>query len=363
MKTIAIARLAVLSLLLFPLAGCQKEAMAGEKPVSHWIKQLQDPDRTKRHDAANALGQTGPAAKAAVPALTEALKDTDEIVRARAAEALGMIGPDAGSAAPALIEVMKKDSYGTARSWAAGALAGIGMGAKGASVPALMEALTDKDISRSAAAALDKMGEGAAAAERLTKIVNDKTATPEARGNAVMALTYAGDHKPTVSLLVSIVRDETADPEIRKRAALGLGYIGEEAKDAAPALLAALDQKGVSDSAPWSLWRLGETEKAVARLSELVVTARDPEVRRNAASGLVSMAGGNAPPEAKAAVPALIEALKIKDDARLSVVNALGEIGPDAKAAVPALMELLKDDDSFLRDRANDAIKKIAPNP
>jgi HEAT repeat protein len=59
----------------------------------------------------------------------------------------------------------------------------------------------------------------------------------------------------------------------------------------------------------------------------------------------------------------LIQALKTKDDGRLPAIYALGEIGPDAKEAVPALMALLKDDDSWTRDRVNEAIKKIAPNP
>jgi len=39
--------------------------------------------------------------------------------------------------------------------------------------------------------------------------------------------------------------------------------------------------------------------------------------------------------------------------------RALGEIGPAAKAAVPALSEALKDKDENLRNAATEALKKI----
>lgn len=38
---------------------------------------------------------------------------------------------------------------------------------------------------------------------------------------------------------------------------------------------------------------------------------------------------------------------------------ALGDIGPDAKAAVPALIEALEDKDSDVRRAAKKALKKI----
>ena len=165
--------------------------------------------------------------------------------------------------------------------------------------------------------------------------------------------------------MISLIEDRSAVSEVRRAAALAVGHMGydrvEEAKSAVPALLANLDHPDVCHSGPWSLWALGETDKAVARLTELLAH-RNPELKAQAASGLVHMAGGNAPPEARAAVPALIAALKKKDDSRTAVISALGEIGPDAKEAVPTLMALLKEDDQWTRDRANEAIKKIAPN-
>jgi HEAT repeat protein len=66
--------------------------------------------------------------------------------------------------------------------------------------------------------------------------------------------------------------------------------------------------------------------------------------------------------EAKAAVPALLEALRSPSLlVRPAVIRALGEIGPDASAAVPALVEMLKTPDPTLRDMAATSLKLIDP--
>ena len=60
-------------------------------------------DNDVRSRAADALGNIGEAAKAAVPALILALGDADDGVRTRAADALGRIGIPEG------IEAVEKD--------------------------------------------------------------------------------------------------------------------------------------------------------------------------------------------------------------------------------------------------------------
>jgi 3-methyladenine DNA glycosylase AlkC len=65
-------------------------------------------------------------------------------------------------------------------------------------------------------------------------------------------------------------------------------------------------------------------------------------------------------PEAKAAVPALIEALKDEDKAtRVSAASSLGQIGPAAKDAVPALIEAVKDKNVFVSSSAASALRQI----
>jgi HEAT repeat protein len=63
---------------------------------------------------------------------------------------------------------------------------------------------------------------------------------------------------------------------------------------------------------------------------------RNSTRRRGAANALQRIG-----PDARAAVPALIEALQ-DGDLMFDAAMALGAIGPGAKAAVPALKELIK---------------------
>src|SRR5437867_5222939 len=63
----------------------------------------------ERWTAATLLGQIGPEARAAVPALIEALKDPDPHVRSVAVSALSEVDPKARDAIPALVELLKTD--------------------------------------------------------------------------------------------------------------------------------------------------------------------------------------------------------------------------------------------------------------
>ena len=66
-----------------------------------------DKDEGIRANTASALGQIGPDAETAIPALTELLKDKVSLVRSSAAEALGKIGSEARITIPAVAELLK----------------------------------------------------------------------------------------------------------------------------------------------------------------------------------------------------------------------------------------------------------------
>jgi HEAT repeat protein len=70
------------------------------KPVDHWTEMLKSPDPLQRRLAVYALGEIGPAALEAAPALTEALNDEQSFVRVWAASALARVETE--DPAPAL---------------------------------------------------------------------------------------------------------------------------------------------------------------------------------------------------------------------------------------------------------------------
>lgn len=116
---------------------------------------------TRRADAATRLGDFGPAAKAATPALVRGLQGNDAPVRAASAEALGKIQADPPIVIPLLIKCLDDELVNEA---AALALADYGPPAK-AAVPKLIKLSTvpDKDLHRAVVLALTKIDPEAAA--------------------------------------------------------------------------------------------------------------------------------------------------------------------------------------------------------
>src|SRR5271157_3829514 len=68
-----------------------------------WVAALKSSDSLERRLAAHALGEIGPAAREAGPALIEALRDPESFVRVWAAAALARVQPENPDAIPALI--------------------------------------------------------------------------------------------------------------------------------------------------------------------------------------------------------------------------------------------------------------------
>jgi len=92
------------------ISGCSEEQKI-KWEVNKQIRRIKSKNVEVRVDAAEALGQIGPAA---IMALIQALKDKgDSSVRYWSAKALGQIGPKAKAAVPALAQALKdiEDSY------------------------------------------------------------------------------------------------------------------------------------------------------------------------------------------------------------------------------------------------------------
>jgi TolB-like protein len=106
--------------------------------VDDCARRLGADDSDARAKAARRLGEIGPAAKTAVPALTAALRDQSPYVRFKAAEALGKIGRDARSAVPELKRLRSDPEKGVqANAWEALKMIGdSGPGEVAAAIPA-----------------------------------------------------------------------------------------------------------------------------------------------------------------------------------------------------------------------------------
>jgi HEAT repeat protein len=193
--------------------------------VTKLVADLKSNDADVRRAAAKEIGEMGPDAKSASPALLNALKkDKDLFVRRFAAQALGDVEADPKTAVPALAAVLKETDKKELVEAAVTSLGKMGPTA----VPALIDAVKSKD----AAPTKGKPKKKGPAPDDPTALVRTKAI--EALGN------IGAKAKPAVPVLITALRD----PSVRAEAAEALGNIGPDAKDAIPALRDAASAKG-----------------------------------------------------------------------------------------------------------------------
>jgi hypothetical protein len=184
------------------LSVMRREPWVGGRPLSTWIEALEDADPDRRHEAIDALGELGPEAAPAIPALAEVAHNAtigtrswaiseglgrigrpavpvlcelldDRSVRTVVICTLGQMGPQAEEAVPRLIPCLKDELWLT-RVMTAATLGKIGPPAR-AAVPALKACLHNQDSAfrQEAALALRKIDPNAAQA-----VPDDKKAIP-----------------------------------------------------------------------------------------------------------------------------------------------------------------------------------------
>jgi HEAT repeat protein len=282
--------------------------IGGAETVPVLIQALNHPNVSIRQRAAWALGDLGPAAQAAVPALREALQNPE--TRRDAARGLGDIGEGSAAAVPDLIALLADDRADDA---AVNALGQIGR----AAVPALIRAVESPNaaIRKGAVDALRRMRSDAA---------------------------------PAVEVLIVALEDE----DLRFNAVDALGEIGPAAEAAIPAIVPLLGNTDVDYVAVDALVNIGE--RAVpATIGAL--ESPDANTRSNAIQVLRQIGPG-----AAAAVPVLTELLNdhtelspgLSGDVatiRIQAIQALGAIGPQARAAIPDLIVLFHDSNELVR--------------
>jgi hypothetical protein len=188
----------------------------------------------------------------------------------------------------------------------------------------------------------------------------------------------SADGSPAVEERIGALVEALGSPEAatRWRAAQALGECGEPARGATPALIAALDDADfwVGEAAAVALRKIAgpneplrerrnrgprEPVPVTPAVRSLIDKMRDPATRWMAVVALGEMG-----PEARAAVPHLVDALEDADaPVRWDAAKTLGKIGPAAAAAVPTLAALVNDpQDAVVRPYAVVALGRIGRN-
>ena len=203
--------------------------------LSHLITAVRDGDSARRAKAARAIGRIGPAAKDAIPALFAAIKDPDELVSRSTIEAVYAVGPAAKDAIPTLVAALK-DPNRFVHGIAALALAQIGPEAKDA-VPALVTAhsvtrMMSCSAERCHGAGPDRPGgQGGCPRSHRRPQGLECRGPQERRGGR----RIGAEAKDAVPALIAALRD--TDPEVRRNTAGALGEIGPASKEAVPVLV------------------------------------------------------------------------------------------------------------------------------
>jgi HEAT repeat protein len=160
------------------------------------------------------------------------------------------------------------------------------------------------------------------------------------------------------------------DPEIRQQAASLLGRMGPEVDGAAAALAEALADESthVRVNSALALYKFGPAARVAVRPLALCLKDENMYVRLDAAMSLRNLGT-----EARSVTAELVAALQEADNGtpmpffahgvNQVVAGALGRIGPEARAAVPRLVELFKAStkESLLRFETGEALKSIDP--
>jgi HEAT repeat protein len=330
------------------------------------VRQLLDTFlRTGDWLVARQLAWLGPRAPEATPSLRGALSDKRLQVRISAAVALAHIDRSATEAIPALIEglnhLLDDDPFRVI-------------------VREVLGDDTPRVAVREVPRALARLGPKARPAiPTLIGLVKTECDVPDVH-MALVQIDPGG--KECVPALISALDHENY--HVADVAANCLGLLGRQAKDAVPALAAAMTRdfdevfsNGYDPqvSAAKALRRIGTPAKSAipALIGALKYRRRlgdrddvhDFSVAVNAAEVLASFGA-----EAKAAIPALMEAVqtRAKDDEswelRQAAILALGRMGPDAKTAIPVLRNLIKEDrtPSDYLPEALAALYQLAPD-
>jgi len=357
-----------------------------------------------RRTALRALAAIGPEASGAFAGVAVALRDEDCFVRENAAIAMAAISPDARGLA-ALADMIARETRSPTKHDAIRALGAFGSDA----LPLLRRMLSQEDDRHIAALALGEVGP--AALDDLAGLLDERwlgysalraigsmgpeatRAAPDLRkrlskpgsrhsSEAAVALVRIGDEEAGFRAIGGWLDGDRADKLAGLQVVVRLGKKAERFGPVVERHLVSADIV-VRKEAAVAMARLGQTEKGVGVLVELLALPGGDEVIPHRLYQLGAAAAPAAPALAEVlktrsplhwqtaaralhrigspAVPALVDLLISGNvRARRRACLTLYNIGWEARAAVPALTEALNDNDTRVRKLASFALSGIA---
>ena len=302
------------------------------------------------------LRDIGPAAKDALPAITEKLKDKRPEIRREAVLTLGALGEAAAPAVPQIAALLSDEHARTAATFVLGELGQIPKDAE-ATVRANAKS-DDQMLSTTSLWALARVHPEDKELRRETTeklIARLKDKNPFVRAAAARALA-ALPPAPEIMAPIWEKAMKDADETTMRHAMDALAALGAPA---VPRLIVGLKHEKFRADIVYALGRIGPAAApATGELAKLV----DDKNSRVAHEAIIAL--GNIGPGAKDAVPALTKALDQADDRDMNfaaVAFALGKIGPGAAAAESALLKQLQSKDDNVRLLSAWALAQIDP--
>jgi HEAT repeat protein len=339
--------------------------MAGEHArtaLPDVLAALDDGDPAVRLEAAeSALLIDGTTAGKVLPTLRSSLSAANAALRVRAVTKLGEFGKAARSAIADLRPLLR-DVHAPARLGAALALPAIDEREGPATVPALVDLLSDEDVHvrRRAAEAAGSVGPAANAAVPLLldALADDNVHLRLTAATALVRIDrkQSGKTVPVIDeLLTAKKRPMSAVRGSAIRAAVALGPL---ARTTAPALKRIMDDED-EHFALQAAAALVAVEPDEAKLGleflRRALTHKDADQQDEALAAVCVM--GEA---ARPLVPAMVELLKSKEwYTRRRTAETLDLLGPAAADAVQALREASKDRNAEVAQAATAALRRI----
>lgn len=361
----------------------------GANVIATLVEMLKDQESWVRHSAVEALGELGKSDLYVLESVVALLKDQASHVRVEAARVLVGLGSSAPIVTDALLEVLSGDKDEWVRSEVAGALGKLG-NCSSHVIDSLVAALNDESYSvrSEVTRTLGKLGNcDAMIVERLVAMLINQDC--DVRHQAARALGELGNSDDSViEALVSALK-EGESLYLRNEAAEALGKLGDGSATVIDVLITALEYPAgfgrvtsfglfpvgppssaehlsVRCKAATALGELGNNDINVIRAIVTLLEDDDMILRGCAAESI-----GNLGKSDESVVKALVAVVEDKpffgsrsefNFVCIRAVQALGKLGNGDSSVIKKLVALLADQDSSIRDSAEEALMKLVEN-